>query len=94
MVFLGKSMPDAVPHLDVLRTRIEDARFTLRGRWRPRKKPTATKAVRLPRKEVSVTVSIGAAAPSDRQVEPSHVVIAADRALYRAKKAGRNQLKY
>ncbi|MEP6888088.1 MAG: GGDEF domain-containing protein [Nitrospirales bacterium] len=43
VVFPGKSMPDAVPHLDVLRTRIEDARFTLRGRWRPRKKPTARK---------------------------------------------------
>jgi PleD family two-component response regulator len=43
---------------------------------------------------VFVTVSMGAAQPSDRQVDPAQVVIAADRALYRAKKAGRNQLKY
>jgi diguanylate cyclase (GGDEF)-like protein len=94
VVFPGKSMSDAVPHLDALRATIEGARFTLRSRRRPRKKPTAGKTVGLPRKDVSVTVSIGAAVPSDRHVDPSHVVMAADRALYRAKKAGRNQLKH
>lgn len=94
VVFPGKAMSDAAPHLNALRATIENARFTVRGSWRPRKKPPARKAVRLPRTDVSVTVSIGAAAPSDRQVEAGHVVIAADRALYRAKKAGRNQVKY
>ena len=87
-------MPHALPHLNLLRATIEGARFTLRGRWRPRKKPATRKTADLPRKEVSVTVSMGAAEPSDRDVEPAHVLIAADEALYRAKKAGRNQLKY
>ena len=94
VVFPGKSLPLAAPHLNLLRAKIEGARFTLRGRWRPRKKPATSKIAGLPRKEVSVTVSMGAAEPSDRGVDPAHVLIAADRALYRAKKAGRNQLKY
>lgn len=94
VVFPGKRLAATAPHLNALRSTIEGAGFTLRGRWRPRKKPTADKAVRLPRKEVSVTVSMGAAEPSDRRVNPAQIVIAADRALYRAKKAGRNRLKY
>jgi diguanylate cyclase (GGDEF)-like protein len=94
VVFPGKALPLAVPHLNLLRATIEGACFTLRGRWRPRKKPTTRKTAALPRKEVSVTVSMGAAEPSDRGMDPAHVLIAADRALYRAKKAGRNQLKY
>lgn len=94
VVFPGTSLPEAVQHLDILRATIEGARFTCRGRWRPRKKPAARKTPRQSRKEVSVTVSMGAAEPSDRGVDPAQVVIAADRALYRAKKGGRNQLKY
>jgi diguanylate cyclase (GGDEF)-like protein len=94
VVFPGKGLVGTVPYLDALRTTIEGARFTLRGRWRPRKKPTTDQAGRLPRKELSVTVSMGAAEPSDRRVNPAQIVIAADRALYRAKKAGRNRLKY
>jgi diguanylate cyclase (GGDEF)-like protein len=98
VVFPGKRLRDAAPHLEVLRVTIEAERFTLRGRRRPRKRPTvnhnARNTICLPRKEVFVTVSMGAAQPSGRQVDPAQVVIAADRALYRAKKAGRNQLKY
>ena len=94
VVFPGKGLAGTAPYLDALRTTIEGARFTLRGRWRPRKKPTTDQAGRLPRKELSVTVSMGAAEPSDRRVNPAQIAIAADRALYRAKKAGRNRLKY
>ena len=94
VIFPGKGMPNAAPHLDALRATIEGACFTVRGRWRPRNKPRARNAGPLPRKEVSVTVSVGAAGCSDRRADPAQVVIAADRALYRAKKAGRNQLKY
>jgi diguanylate cyclase (GGDEF)-like protein len=98
VVFPGKRLVDVAPHLEELRVTIEAARFTLRGRRRPRKRPTgsdtARNTARLPRRDVFVTVSMGAAQPSARGVDPAQVVIAADRALYRAKKAGRNQLKY
>jgi diguanylate cyclase (GGDEF)-like protein len=41
---------------------------------------------------VSVTVSIGVAERTDRNEYPEAVIKAADRALYRAKRAGRNRV--
>ncbi len=45
-------------------------------------------------RSAGVTVSIGIATrrPSDRMAEPSLLVDAADRALYRAKESGRNRV--
>ena len=43
-------------------------------------------------KVLSVTVSIGVAAPSEKHRAPREVIMAADEALYRAKKAGRNRV--
>jgi len=45
-----------------------------------------------PDKMLSVTVSIGAAGRSESAPTPHHVIKAADEALYRAKKAGRNRV--
>ncbi len=45
-----------------------------------------------PEKNLSVTVSIGVAAPSQEHATPQEVVKAADQALYRAKKGGRNRV--
>ncbi|MGH8119835.1 MAG: GGDEF domain-containing protein, partial [Gammaproteobacteria bacterium] len=41
-------------------------------------------------KTVSVTISIGVAAPENRQTGVAEVLKAADKALYRAKQKGRN----
>ncbi len=41
--------------------------------------------------KVQVTVSIGVADPTDTNQRPEHVIIAADKALYKAKERGRNR---
>jgi len=93
VLFPGKRVREALPHLEALREEIQDARFALRAPGRPRKKTTKTRASAGPRREVSVTVSIGVAEASARYPTPEQVIQAADKALYRAKKAGRNQVK-
>ena len=44
-------------------------------------------------KRVKVTVSIGVAEPDKDLTNPEKVLKAADKTLYKAKKAGRNQVK-
>ena len=70
---------------------MEASVFTVRSRLRPPKKPKKRRAGRS-RKKVFVTVSIGAAEPTPDGATPEEVLQAADTALYRAKKAGRNRL--
>jgi len=93
VIFPGISLGEAVPHLESLRERVEASGFALRGRDRPQKVPAKPRLSRGDRKEVSVTVSIGVAEPESRKEDPLDVIRAADKALYRAKKAGRNQIK-
>ncbi len=93
VLFPGKTADEALPHLDLLRATIEDTRFALRGPGRPRKKPGKPRAGSGAEKNVAVTVSIGVAAPSERAASPDAVIKAADKALYRAKKGGRNQVR-
>ena len=107
VVFPGKSISDAVAHLELLRKDIEASRFRVRTPLDRRRTPrgsdrrqSAGKRTRGRRpapsinndKEVSVTVSIGVAEPSTRNREIDQVIRAADQALYRAKRAGRNRV--
>lgn len=94
VLFSGKSVDDALPHLEALRADIEDYRMAIRAPDRPRRKRTG-KRRRSPAstgRTVSVTVSIGVAGRSDRHDYAEAVIKAADKALYRAKRAGRNQV--
>jgi len=91
VLFPGKPAAETMPHLEALRRAIEASGFTLRGRDRPRRKPKRVAASRSPRK-LSVTVSAGVADSSESGSNPREVVKAADRALYRAKRAGRNRV--
>jgi len=111
ILFAGKSMKEVVPHLDSLRTVIEESTFRVRttaerrsaprgaGRRGEDKRSTRRKLGRprnLPAESslsgLSVTVSIGVAEPGPKMREVEQVIQAADKALYRAKKGGRNRV--
>jgi len=98
VVFPGKSVEKAQPHLEALRASIEEYRMLLRRS--PRKgKASAGKQARVVRgknnpdhKALAVTVSIGYAERKPQLKIPEAVIKAADTALYRAKQQGRNCL--
>jgi diguanylate cyclase (GGDEF)-like protein len=91
LLFPGKGADDCLPHLEELRETVATSRFTMRRRFRPRSKPSAPKG-RKTREAIVITVSIGVAERNNRQSTPDQVVMAADKALYRAKEAGRNRV--
>jgi diguanylate cyclase (GGDEF)-like protein len=93
IVFPGKGVEEAVPHLESVRKAIAETSFTIRRRLRPRRRPDAPKEARRRRKEVVITVSLGVAARSARLATPEQVIRAADQALYVAKEDGRNRLR-
>jgi diguanylate cyclase (GGDEF)-like protein len=91
IVFPGKSRAEVIEHLETLREDVEGASFTIRGNDR-RKGPKGRGKKKSSEKKLSVTISIGAAERSDRNDTPEKVIRAADKALYRAKQAGRNRV--
>ena len=93
-VFPGKTAGYALPHLDACRKRLSETSFTVRGKKRKKTSPINRGIIRTKTgRQITVTVSIGAAEPSITLKTPSQVLSAADKALYRAKKAGRNCVK-
>ena len=72
---------------------IERYRMAMRAPGRPKQADQGAKrrGEGMPEKVLSVTVSIGVARPSAEQ-SPREVVKAADEALYRAKRAGKNRV--
>ena len=92
VIFAGQSTADVIPHLESLRKTIQASCFALRGPDRPRKKPDVPRARSGPRRAVVVTISIGVGERNERHAKPDQVIKAADKALYRAKDAGRNQV--
>jgi diguanylate cyclase (GGDEF)-like protein len=91
VIFPGKGAEECLPHLEELRETVETSRFTMRRRFRPRNKANAPKG-RKTREAIVITVSIGVAEKNHRHSTPDQVVQAADKALYRAKEAGRNRV--
>jgi diguanylate cyclase (GGDEF)-like protein len=94
IIFPGKGVEDAAPHLEDLRKTIADYQMYLRDSDRP-KDDSHGKSRRSGRKSdrtVSVTVSIGLAEADSRCRSPHDVIKSADEALYKAKRRGRNQV--
>ena len=73
---------------------IERHQLALRSLDRPAKAKTGRRQRGASRaaQSVSVTISIGVAASNDKLATPEDVLKAADKALYRAKRGGRNQV--
>ena len=96
VVFAGTSAADAMAHLEALRIDVAQHGLTLRGPDRPPQPPSSrtrkTRSIHAGGKKLSVTISIGIAEPDAKRATPSAVLTAADKALYRAKHAGRNQV--
>jgi diguanylate cyclase (GGDEF)-like protein len=94
-IFSGKTVADTQAHLEAYRKKLAITPFIVRNKTRKkssannRKKPLGKRSGR----KVYVTVSIGAAEPNKRLKAPQQVIKAADAALYRAKRSGRNCIK-
>ena len=92
VLFSGKDPEEAVSHLERLRKTIESSGFALRAGKRHRNGHTK-RGKRGKSRKVSVTVSIGVAGrPEARQEGPQQAIKEADKALYKAKKGGRNRV--
>jgi diguanylate cyclase (GGDEF)-like protein len=97
IIFSGRRTEDALPHLEELRTTIADYRLALRDGDRPKnqrqgKGKRGTRAGRGEGAYAAVTISIGVAESGNGLDNPAEVLKAADKALYKAKNRGRNQV--
>lgn len=94
-IFPGKEIFESLPHIEKYRQTIESMPFMVRSK--ARKKSTAKSRGKGPgpnAKRVKVTVSIGVSQPNKKGLtRPDQVIKAADKILYKAKKAGRNCVK-
>ena len=92
VIFPSKELERALPHLEMLRQTIAGSQFIVRSKKRPKNKPDVPVGKNRGKTQLKVTVSIGVASRDDKNTTVEHLVKAADQALYKAKKGGRNQV--
>ena len=87
VVFPGKKIKGTLDVLEGIRENISSSKFQLRKKDRRSGKNKKSGG-----KNVQVTISIGVAERTGRMATPHEVIKGADKALYRAKKQGRNRV--
>lgn len=97
ILFSGRGAEDALPHLEELRKSIADYHMALRSEDRPKghqqgKGQRGNRAKNSGGAVASVTISIGVAESGKGLDSTAEVMKAADKALYKAKNKGRNQV--
>lgn len=90
LVYPGRNLAEVAASLETLRIDIQTSGFN--PRRGERRSGTATLQDADPEGVLRVTVSIGAAESSNLHRDPWSVLMTADRALYKAKQTGRNQV--
>lgn len=90
ILFPNKNISEVLPYLEELRKKVANDGYSYYGK---NKSSSYTEKIRkksVPLRKLFVTISIGVAEKNDRYKEVDQVLKAADKALYRAKKKGRN----
>ena len=86
ILFPGKSINDVIPHLENLREQVSKSGYTRKSS----KAQSSSKSKRENSSQLFVNISIGVCEKNSTYKYPSDVIKGADKALYRAKKKGRN----
>lgn len=97
IIFSGRRAEETLPHLEKLRRTIADYRLALRGEERPKdqrqgRERRGSRTGRGDGAYAAVTVSIGVAEGGRGLNSAAEVMKAADKALYKAKNKGRDQI--
>lgn len=90
-IFAGKGIEEALPHLEAIRKDIAESKFAIRGKGRPTDNSENKRGRKAADKYVSITASFGVSQRHETQ-GAEDVMGLADKALYRAKEAGRNRV--
>lgn len=92
LLFPNRSASEVMDALQRVHEDIAASGFVLRAKSRPRQRPEHISRDKGSRKKVGVTVSMGVASRDGQQATPRQIIKMADKALYQAKEAGRNQI--
>ena len=89
LFFPGRPLAEALPHVEAVREAVAASPFVLRGKERPRRRPRQT---RNPGNHATIRVTVSAGAAEGNGGEHQAAMEAADKALYHAKREGRNRV--